>query len=237
MFTTLDNFLQMLPIIHHITKLVCARHHMVYSYLKAQGQKGRPQHGTWGRNSGCNSSWKQKHREEKPHGVYAVKVKQWALGSGQPTYPGFDCLDSGCSHEGRNEGETERKENSAAWSQINGSWLQSAVGGWCRVCSGGLTLGSGRDRLLAHPISLWTTVSTISVTEPVAVRVGGGRIQCMEETVRWALPEAGLSWIREVVMRPYVLPSTHPFSVNLYLGLIGVMSGVLEPLAADTGQE
>lgn len=37
-------------------------------------------------------------------------------------------------------------------------------------------------------------------------------------------------------MRPYVPPSTHPFSVNLYLGLIRVMAGVLEPLAAFTGQ-
>lgn len=37
-------------------------------------------------------------------------------------------------------------------------------------------------------------------------------------------------------MRPYVPPSTHPFSVNLYLGLIRVMAGVLEPLAALTGQ-
>lgn len=38
-------------------------------------------------------------------------------------------------------------------------------------------------------------------------------------------------------MRPCVPPSTHPFSVNLYLGLIRVMVGVLEPLAAPTGQE
>lgn len=71
----------------------------------------------------------------------------------------------------------ERKENSAAWSQINGSWLESAVGGWWRVCSGGLTLGSGRDRLLAHPIRPWTTVSMIPVSGPVAVRVGGGGLQ------------------------------------------------------------
>lgn len=39
-------------------------------------------------------------------------------------------------------------------------------------------------------------------------------------------------------MRPYVPPSTRPFSVNLYLGRIRVMAGgwgVLEPLAQ--GQE
>lgn len=35
-------------------------------------------------------------------------------------------------------------------------------------------------------------------------------------------------------MRPCVPPSTHPFSVNLYLGRIGVIAGVLEPLAALT---
>lgn len=38
-------------------------------------------------------------------------------------------------------------------------------------------------------------------------------------------------------MRPYVSPSTHPFSVNLYLGLIGVSVGVLEHLAAHSGKE
>lgn len=43
--------------------------------------------------------------------------------------------------------------------------------------SGGLTLGSGRDRLLAHPIRPWTTVSMIPVSGPVAVRVGGGGLQ------------------------------------------------------------
>lgn len=108
----------------------------------------------------------------------------------------FDCLDSGCSHERRNGGERERKENSAAWSQINGGWLESAVGGRWRVCCGGLTLGSGRDRLLDHPISPWTTVSVIPVGGRVAGRVGLGGLQRMEEAVRWALPEARL--IREV---------------------------------------
>lgn len=76
--------------------------------------------------------------------------------------------------------------------------MESAVGGWWRVCSGGLKLGSGRDRLLAHPISLWTTVSMIGA--PVAVRVGGGGLHCMEGSseMGFARGSAHRSSIKEV---------------------------------------
>lgn len=56
---------------------------------------------------------------------------------------------------------------------MGAGWSQQLVGGG-GVCSGGLTLGSGRDRLLAHPVSPWAAVSTIPVSGPVAVKVGGG---------------------------------------------------------------
>lgn len=54
--------------------------------------------------------------------------------------------------------------------QSVGGW----VGGWWRARSGGLTLGSGRDRPLAHPIRPWTAVSVIPVGGPVVGRAGGG---------------------------------------------------------------
>lgn len=165
---------------------------VLFIYKGPGSKRSPPKWNVVGRASGCNSSCKQKHGEEKPHGARGVKVKQWALGRGQPTHSGFDCLDNGCSHERWNDWETERKENSAAQSQINGSWLESLVGGCRRVCSGGLTRGSGRDRPLTHSSSLWTTVSMIPVSGLVAGMVGDGGLQCVEEAVGWVLPEAWL---------------------------------------------
>lgn len=56
---------------------------------------------------------------------------------------------------------------------MGAGWSQQLVGGG-GVCSGGLTLGSGRDRLLAHAVSPWAAVSMVPVSGLVAVRVGGG---------------------------------------------------------------
>ncbi len=68
----------------------------------------------------------KKQKGEKPHGACRVKLKQWALERGQHSWPGFDCLDSGCGHQR----ERERKRRIQ---QCRGRL--AAIGWWadCRV--------------------------------------------------------------------------------------------------------
>lgn len=53
---------------------------------------------------------KRNKREEKPHGACRVKVKQRALESGQRSWPGSDCFDSGCGHVRERQRQRERGE-------------------------------------------------------------------------------------------------------------------------------